>query len=214
MPAILIVKTGTTEPAVVEQHGDYDDWFLRALGPATVAAPFAGEGLPDVAGFDGVLLTGSPLSVRDEAPWMAEVGRWALGLELPVFGVCFGHQIIGEALGGRVERNPLGGEMGTVEVDLTAAGEGDPLFAGLGSRFAVQQTHRDVLVTPPNAERLAGNANTTWQAFRHKNVRCVQFHPELRAPYLRALLEVRGIDALVRDDDVGPAILRNWKALL
>lgn len=212
---ILIVKTGTTEPKVVERYGDYDDWFLQALGPATVVAPFEGQGLPDGDRFDGVLLTGSPLSVRDEAPWMEALGRWTLALTKPVLGVCFGHQLLGEALGGRVERNPLGGEMGTVDVELNDAGRADPLFAGLPSTLRVQQTHRDILVlAPPDAELLGGNANTAWQTFRYRNIRCVQFHPELRPPYLRSLLEVRGIDATVDDHDHGPRILRNWEALI
>ena len=216
MPRILIVKTGTTEPKVVEAFGDLDDEFLSALGPATVVAPFAGEGLPSVEDYDGVLITGSPLSVRDEAPWMAELARWGLAVadRVEVFGVCFGHQLLGEALGGRVAANPRGREVGTVSVTLNAAGRADPLFAGLGGELTVQQTHGDVLVEAPRAELLGGNDNTDWQAFRRGRLRCVQFHPELRAEPLRELLRVRGQRATVRDGDDGPRILQNWKRLL
>ena len=216
MPRILIVKTGTTEPAVVRAFGDYDDWFLRALGPATVVAPFSGEGLPDPGDHDGVLLTGSPLSVRDEAPWMAELARWAVAAadRLPVLGVCFGHQLLGEALGGRVGPNPKGREVGTHTVSLNAAGCEDPLFEGLGPVLTVQQTHGDILVEAPDAELLGGSDNTAWQAFRRGRIRCVQFHPELAAPPLRELLRVRGQVGTVNDGDDGPRILRNWERLV
>ncbi len=216
MPGILIVKTGTTEPQVVEQFGDYDDWFLKVLGPATVVAPFRGEGLPNLQGYDGVLLTGSPASVRDEEPWMAELGRWAVKAaeSVHVLGVCFGHQIIGEALGGRVGLNPQGGEMGTVRVELSEAGREDPLFEGLPPVLTVQQTHKDILLRPPQAEHLGGNANTLWQSFRRGRLRCVQFHPELPPAALRSLLRVRGLEGEVLDQDHGPAVLGNWRRLI
>lgn len=216
MPGILIVKTGTTEPQVVEQFGDYDDWFLHVLGPATVVAPFQGEGLPSPEAFGGVLLTGSPASVRDELPWMAELGRWAVKAaeSVHVLGVCLGHQLIGEALGGWVAPNPLGGEMGTTQVELSAAGREDPLFEGLPPVLTVQQTHKDVLLRPPAAERLGSNANTVWQSFRRGRIRCVQFHPELPPGALRGLLRVRGLEGHVQDQDHGPAVLRNWRRLI
>jgi GMP synthase (glutamine-hydrolysing) len=220
MPRVLILKTGTTDPGVVALHGDYDDWFVRALSPVAecaVVPVWEGQPLPETSGHDGLLITGSPLSVRDEAPWMAALGRWCLAKAeagAPVLGVCFGHQLLGEVLGGRVEQNPEGLEVGTVEVGLTDEGAVDPLFRGLPRQLSVQATHRDILVTPPpGCTRLATNANTSWQAFGlGERVRCVQFHPELPADAIAALMTSRGQTGLALPTPHGPAILRNWVA--
>ncbi|MEC8425125.1 MAG: GMP synthase, partial [Myxococcota bacterium] len=168
-PHILIVKTGTTDPGVVRDHGDYDEWFQRELreGGArhTVVEAHTGATLPDPCPYDGIILTGSPLSVRDEAPWMSSLGRWTLHAAdtVPVLAVCFGLQLVGEALGGHIAPNPAGGEYGTIRVALTEAGRAHPLFEGLGDTLQVQSTHRDVLVRPPLASRtvlLATTPNT------------------------------------------------------
>ena len=168
---ILIIKTGTTELSVVEQFGDYDDWFRALLDGhptvVTICDAWQHESLPDPRAFDGIILTGSPSSVRDEDAWMASLGQWAIQAaewSTPVLAVCFGHQLAGEILGGRVETNPAGPEYGTIEVTLTTAGQNDPLFMGVPARFYVQSIHRDSLIRPPNAILLASTPNTKWEA--------------------------------------------------
>lgn len=221
LPRILVLKAGTTDPAVVAGHGDYDDWFVATFedgrARCDVVAAYQDQTLPRPDAYGGVVITGSPASVRDEAAWMDSVARWALAASdagVPVLGVCFGHQLLGEALGGRVEPNPNGGEYGTIDVFLTEAGRADPLFAGLGTALRVQATHRDALVTAPTDHgvvRLAGNANSTWQAFAAgPNLRAVQFHPELPHAALRDLLARRGQSAPVEPVTDGPRILESW----
>lgn len=222
MSRILIVQTGSVEEEIIARHGDYDAWFLDALPNGhrrcTVCRPFAGEVLPDAASlsaYAGVLLTGSRLSVRDEDPWMAPLGRWSLQVaaHMPVLGVCFGHQLIGEAMGGRVEKNPEGREAGTITVTLTDAGRADPLFDGLPWDLIVQSSHSDVLLKPPpGALRLAGNRNTTWQAFAvDERLRCVQFHPELLPEVSSDVFALRGWEPRpLQESDHGRRILENW----
>ena len=221
LPPILVIKTGTTDPAVVASDGDYDDWFLAALedgGRRCVVLEAWGEGtLPFPGSFGGVLLTGSPRSVRDEDAWMASLAGWTLSAArsgVPVLAVCFGHQLIGEALGGWIAPNSNGGEYGTIDVSLTEAGRSDPLFAGLPETVTVQSTHKDVLERAPTDEgvtRLAGNENTTWQAFAWgEHLRAVQFHPEMSAHALRKLIAVRGLEGDVWGTDHGARILHNW----
>lgn len=219
---VLVLKTGTTHPELVARDGDYDAWFVRSLPcppeDVTVVPVYDGAPLPpNPEDYGGIILTGSPLSVRDEAPWMRALGEWAVARAeagQPVLGVCFGHQLIGEVLGGRVEQNPNGREAGTVEVQLTAEGAADPLFEGFPAQLVVQATHNDALVVPPSApgvRRLAGNSNTPWQAFAWgEHLRAVQFHPELADTSLQTLLDLRGWEGSTRPSTHGEALLRAW----
>lgn len=219
LPPILVVKAGSTLPAVSAIHGDYEDWFAAGLeeGASRCLVADPKDELPDPSGFGGVILTGSLASVRDEEPWMGRLADWSLGTAakgLPVLAVCFGHQLLGETLGGRVEPMKEGPEMGAVEIELTDEGLDDPLFAGLPRTLLVNQTHFDGLVQPPPPERavrLAGNDRCPWQAYRvGSNVRGVQFHPELRDETLAALLSIRGIEGSIRPSGHGATVLRNW----
>ncbi len=198
-PRILIVKAGSTAEEVRALHGDYDRWFSDAMGAPerfTVVEAFRGEPLPSPAGFDGVIVTGSPLSVCDPAPWMETAGatlREWVAQDRAVLGVCFGHQLLAHALGTPVIKNPRGREIGTIAVELTAAGRADALFEGLGPTLRVQATHTDVASAVPTGTRLlAGNANTDVQALWFgKRARGVQFHPELSAGGIQALIRSR-----------------------
>jgi GMP synthase (glutamine-hydrolysing) len=229
MRRVLILQAGSTDPAVRARFGDYGDWFARLVAPRAecrVNRPYD-EKLPDLAGFDGVLMTGSPRSVMQPEPWMDEAAAYMLDAarSRPVLGVCFGHQLLARALGGRVERNPRGREAGTVEVILSEAGARDPLFAGSPGTIAVQQTHEDhVAELPPGATLLAGNAMSSIQAYAVGDaLRCVQFHPEMDAERSRLLSEVRrerldrdapgGSSAVLRSIRVTPEgerVLANW----
>ena len=198
-PTLLLVQTGSVaEPAVKAAHGDYPAWFERAFaGAAELRVLRAHEGEKIRDGLDGIVVTGSPLSVTERAPWMDELGQalFEQGRRgTPVLGVCFGHQLLCRAAGGEVVKNPRGREIGTVEVELTEAGRRDPLFAWAAApRVAVQATHLDAVdPLPRSATVLAGNENTPAQAVRFSEaVAAVQFHPELDPATLRALVEAR-----------------------
>lgn len=213
---VLVLKMGTTEPGVALEHGDYEDWFrliLEASGCEVEVLPvFDGATLPDSPKVDGIVLTGSPLSVRDEATWMQEVGAWTLEqvrTKTPVLAVCFGHQLLGECLGGRVEENPAGPEWGAIEVRVQVD---DPLFEGLPDTLCVQASHRDALVEFPQGVRcLASNDNSPLQAFAYGEwLRAVQFHPEARADVIADLLAARGLEGRHQASEHGRKILENW----
>lgn len=221
LPRLLLIAAGSTHPDVVRTCGDYDAWFRRALpdgeSRCEIVSPFAGDALPDPAPYGGAIITGSPASVRDEAPWMARLASWALAAAdagMPVLGVCFGHQLLGEALGGRVEPSPKGREVGTIDVRLTEEGRADPLFDGLPTTLRVQSTHGDELAKGPDpsrAVRLAGNDHSAWQAFAAgPRIRAVQFHPEVTRAILTRVVEVHGLALPVDESGHGHAILRNW----
>jgi GMP synthase (glutamine-hydrolysing) len=163
---------------------------------------------------------------------VADFAREAAERRVPVLGVCFGHQLLATAYGGSVRRNPAGREIGTVRCTLTAAGARDPLFKGIPRSFAVQTTHEDdVQVPPPGAELLATNDWSANQAFRvGAYVHAVQFHPEVTADTMAAMVaaradtlaseaaargerpgeRVRSIAAGIRSTPYGFRLLRNF----
>jgi GMP synthase (glutamine-hydrolysing) len=139
----------------------------------------AGELPPDFA-FDGVVVTGSRSSVYWDEPWIDGLVDWvaeAADRGLPILGVCYGHQVLAEALGGRVEAmDDI--EIGYREISPTAAADGDPLLDGLDDPFTAFETHSDrVAELPPGATLLAENDRGV-QAFRRDDCWGVQFHPE------------------------------------
>ena len=219
---ILIVKTGTTDPPVVQTFGDYDDWFQRCLSNHRfefhIVKVFEGELIPDIQEFDGVMITGSPSSVWENEPWMQVTIEWLKvriqEQDIPILAVCFGHQLLGAALGGIVESNKQGPEFGTVEVRLSEYGVNDPLFDGMPSIIEVQSVHKDIVAGVPIYEGvvcLGSTDNTSLQALSvGDQIRSVQFHPEIVEPVLSQLLRGRGIEAEVFTSPHGLQILNNW----
>jgi len=227
MHRVLIVRTGSPTPEARRRFGDFDEWFERLIAPEVVVFDAARETVfPALDRIGGVVVTGSPASVTSPAPWMKAAGRWLVDAarRVPVLGVCFGHQLLAQALGGEVERNPRGPEVGTREVQLTDEGRRDPLFAGLESPLLVQENHEDhVPAPPPGATVLARNGHAPVQAFAAGRIRAVQFHPEFDAARSRVLCEEAreglerarpglGAEALasIRETPAAARVLGNW----
>jgi len=127
--------------------------------------------------YDGVVISGSQTSVYDDRNWIHEATAWlrnAHAADVPALGVCWGHQFLAQALGGRVV------DMGEHELGyrgVRRAGE-DPLFEGIPREFTSFETHSDrVAELPPGARTLARNDYGV-QAFRLGSAWGVQFHPE------------------------------------
>ncbi len=191
MKPLLIVKTGSTHPDIAAEWGDFEDWIASGLGvePALIQVvdPREGTPLPSPDQVAGAVVTGSHSMVTDREPWSEQTADWlrnAVAAELPVLGICYGHQLLAHALGGEVDFHPVGIELGTVDVALDAqAAQGDPLFSALPAQFGGQAAHRQhVRRLPPGAVLLAGNAFEPHQAFRAgRHAWGVQFHPEFGA---------------------------------
>ncbi|MFB1481313.1 glutamine amidotransferase [Corallococcus sp. RDP092CA] len=211
MKNVLLLKAGDAATPVQRSVGDYERWFLQTIGLSgqrfDILPVHRGAPLPrDARGYDAVMMTGSPLSVTRREPWMERAGAFmaeAGEQGIPVLGVCFGQQLLAETYGGQVTRNPNGRETGTVEVTLSPEGRADPLFTGLPERFAVQETHEDIVSRlPAGATVLASNANTATQALAFRpNVRGVQFHPEMPTDAMRAVILARedALEAAARE---------------
>ncbi|HAV64732.1 MAG TPA: hypothetical protein DCY13_20490, partial [Verrucomicrobiales bacterium] len=105
----------------------------------------------------------------------------------PLLGVCYGHQVLGRALGAKVGRHPAGYELGNVEVQLTDDGTACPLLAGLPAGLNVIESHQDaVFELPRGAKLLATGEHTAVQAFDFEGrLLGVQFHPEMTPDVLQ-----------------------------
>lgn len=146
--------------------------------------------------FDGIVVGGSPASANDRKDWISYlvklIRQWA-DRQIPLLGICFGHQLIAHALGGRVQKNPQGWEVGYCAIDLTPEGRDDPFFATLSSPLNVMQTHRDIVTAlPPEAVCLASSSLCPIQSFRiGSRIRTAQFHPEYTVDRMRFVMTPR-----------------------
>ncbi len=197
---------------------------------AQVAVAQEQDALPDPTSIAAVVLTGSSAMVSAAEAWSERTAGWlraAVAAGTPVLGICYGHQLLAHALGGRVGVNPRGREIGTVLVETLPAARGDALLGELPARFPMQATHvESVLELPEGATLLAASSGDPHQAFcAGPRAWGVQFHPEFDADAIRAYLEARrevlrgeGRDpeallAGVSESACGPALLRRFAAL-
>lgn len=197
MKPFLIVKLGSTFPCLIPTHGDFEDWIRMRLGVPTERVTVHNgrrERLPDAASFAGVVLTGSHTMVNHHEPWSEAAAQWTTDVvdrQIPLLGICYGHQLLAYAMGGEVGPNPTGREFGTVPISLHDSAHQDLLFAETPPQFLAQTGHtQTVLRLPPIATRLAFSPQDACQAFAvGRRAWGVQFHPEYDTKVARTYIE-------------------------
>ena len=127
--------------------------------------------------YDALVISGSQSSVYDDRPWIAQTEKYvrrALAAQAPVLGVCWGHQLLAQMLGGTV-RDQDRYELGYVTVEQV---EDDPIWQGVPHPFTAFATHSDAVVQLPAEATLLAQNEAGIQAFRQGSAVGVQFHPE------------------------------------
>ena len=190
MNKILLIKTGSTFPFLVSKRGDFEHWILSGMQVepenAIIVDVCNDFTLPGFDGISGVIISGSHAMVTEHPDWSERTVEWLVGAvekQIPILGICYGHQLLAYALGGEVGDNPNGCEFGTVEIKLHENARGDKLFGGFSSSLRVHVSHaQSVLRLPDTATLLVSSDMDRNQAFVVGNSAWgVQFHPEFDA---------------------------------
>jgi GMP synthase (glutamine-hydrolysing) len=181
--------------------------LLRKLSPGAVvdicypADPGANLPLGGIEGYDGVAITGSALNVYDGGPAIEpqiELARAVLKSKTPLFGSCWGLQVITVAAGGTVRPNPKGRELAIGRrIALTEAGREHPMYAGKAAVFDAVTVHLDEVETlAPGTTVLATNAQSDVQSAEINidgaTAWCVQYHPEFALADMAAIMRRYG----------------------
>ena len=204
---VAILETGRPPGDLDQQFGDYSAMLRQLLGRGFEIETFdvqAGK-LPDPTAHHAYMITGSPAGVYEPLPWiepLQEFIRSADGAKM--VGICFGHQIMAEALGGHVEKSDRGWGAGLHRYTVVRA---EPWIDTSGT-IAGPASHQDQVVRqPPNTDVVAASDFTPFAslAWRDRPAISFQFHPEFSPAFAKALIEKR-YDA-VPDPDAAIASL-------
>lgn len=200
-----------------EHPGVFRD-FMRADGTRWDAIELdEGDAIPSLDGYDALVVMGGPMDVWEESehPWLrAEkqcIREAVRDRGLPYLGLCLGHQLLADALGGRVEpmKTP---EVGILSVELTPAAADDSLFVGVAQVTSALQWHSaEVTALPEDATVLAQSTLCPIQAFRvGAKAYGIQYHVELTEATVPEWGCVPAYDAAL-ENTLGPGALERLK---
>ena len=194
---IRILSNGPGLKEVVETYGHSSEWIPASISgnhDYIIDKAYNNE-FTDISESDAFIITGSKYSVYDKKTWILQLEQFIKKIIVsnkPILGICFGHQIIAKCLGGVVEKNSLGWELGSYNLKLTDAGSKSSLFNQFSNNDIVYESHQDVVSKiPPGSVELAYTSKGN-QSFKHgKNIYGVQFHPEFSYEVTRKLMDLR-----------------------
>jgi GMP synthase-like glutamine amidotransferase len=190
---LAILETGRPPGNLAEEFGDYPAMFQQMLGNGFEVESFdvPSEQLPEPSAHHAYLITGSPAGVYDPLPWIEPLQQFIRAAkDSKMIGICFGHQVMAEALGGHVEKSDKGWGAGLHRYRLVRS---EPWIDTQGT-IAVPASHQDqVVIRPPNAEVVAASDFTPFAALAWTDRPAIsfQFHPEFSPGFAKALIEKR-----------------------
>lgn len=197
---ITVMTTGRPPSPLDSRFGTYPDLFRQLLNGAgkgfgfDSVAVLEGEPLPKAENLDAILITGSPYGIYDDQPWiapLAEFVRDAYAGEVPMVGICFGHQIMAHALGGEVRKSEKGWGIGR---HVYAIDQRPDFMADAPESLAIPASHQDQVIAPPaTAEVIMHSAFTPNAGLAYRSGKAVSFqpHPEFSPDFASALHDLR-----------------------
>jgi GMP synthase-like glutamine amidotransferase len=194
MARLGLLETDTLYDSLIDDYGSYGKMFAAffdALGGQLSYRHYqvqAGELPQHIDECDAYLITGSKAGVYDPLPWIAALESWIVDFHRQrarIIGICFGHQVIAQSLGGTAAKSEKGWGLGVLSCGQTLTGN--------ASTLRLIHSHQDQVITlPPNTLRLAGSDFCPNAALAiGNNVLTFQGHPEFTPRYLQRLLEQR-----------------------
>ncbi len=197
---ITLLEAGRAPGRLQELYPSYPDMFVSLLAGIDETLSFEtvalvdGAAPPDASTCEAALITGSPAGVYDRTPWMAPLRafvRDASAARTPLVGVCFGHEIIADALGGEVAKSHKGWGVGRHTYDILAR---ESWMVDAGSAFSLGVSHQDQVIIPPAGARTLARSTHTDHAmlvYDSAPIISLQGHPEFTDGFLRALYGAR-----------------------
>jgi GMP synthase-like glutamine amidotransferase len=188
---LAILETGVPPGDLRQRFGDYPAMFAAMLGPGFEMETFdvqAGSLPNHPNGHDAFMITGSPAGVYDDYPWIAPLMDFIrTASDTPMIGICFGHQVMAEALGGHVEKSEKGWGAGLHRYSVAQRQQ----WMNGEQVIAVPASHQDqVLVQPPATEISVKSDFTPYAglAWTDRPAISFQFHPEFSPDFAKALI--------------------------
>lgn len=219
---IGILQCGEIPEALIPEHGGMADMIRRLVPPGHEAVPHdvtTGRMPESPTACDAWLITGSAAGVYDDLPWIAPLKDFLVAARgrAKLVGICFGHQILAEALGGRVVKSDKGWGIGLHRYDVTASAA----WMDGPAPIRIAASHQDQVVAPPPGARVCLASDfTPFAGLDHGDAISFQCHPEFTPEFSIALLEGRremhgaageaAMESLRRPDDA--ARMRAWIA--
>jgi GMP synthase-like glutamine amidotransferase len=195
MTRIAILETGVPPEALRDDYDDYPARFRALLGDGVPTTRFnVQEGrLPDdPSAFEGVVVTGSAAGVYEDRVWIPPLLDWlrAARGRTRMLGICFGHQAMAQAFGGRVEKSDKGWGVGLHRYDVLGH---EPWMFPKADSVAIPVSHQDqVVAVSPDARIIAASAFTPHAGLAWgEDAVSFQCHPEFQPDYAAALVELR-----------------------
>ena len=194
MTRIAILETGRPPEALKDAFDDYPARFRALLGEGVATTRFdvqAGKLPDDPSAFTGVIVTGSAAGVYDDLPWIPQLVDWlrAARGRTRLVGICFGHQVMAHAFGGRVEKSERGWGVGLHRYQVTTV---EDWMHPRAPSIAIPVSHQDqVVAAPPDARVIAASDFTPYAGLAWDDAVSFQCHPEFEPDYAAALIQMR-----------------------
>ena len=220
MKDILIISCGPGLKAVRDDYGHAIEWIQSRVDKTkfnfSSIDAYRGE-LPSYTDGDAWIITGSSFSTYEDKEWIVEMEHCinkAVSVGKPILGICFGHQLIAQSLGGKVEKNPKVWDLGSYPMIKTIKHH---LFNEINLDEYFYNSHQDVVTELPEGSKPLAYNQMGNQAFHiGKWIYGVQFHPEFSHDIIKKYVEVRKsmgadvINPIIQKSDSSYLIINNF----